>query len=127
MKIVTCISVVMALVMSFFAFYCYNESNIARVLEKTGEYRINLLQDQLRDYEIKISTTKTYEDGYRDALLKRLAGNYEDGFRDAVAHYKDGNYQDGYHNAIKQFGKTFLSKSEVDQVKLIQEEEKLSY
>ena len=69
-----------------------------------------ILEDQLRDYEHNFAelrhskqTARTYDDGYRDALLRSVAGNYVDGYEAAKKVYGNGSYRDGYHNAIEQF------------------------
>lgn len=67
----------------------------------------SLLEDQCRDYEFKISNTRTYEDGFKDALIKMNhpeGGTFQEGYEAAKIVFGNGSYADGYHNAIAQFG-----------------------
>lgn len=79
----------------------------------------SLLEDQCRDYEYKLSNTRRYEDGYRDALIKVSvpnAGTFDEGYEAAKLVYGKGTYTEGYHNAIAQFGCTFKPpKNEIEQ------------
>lgn len=63
----------------------------AQALEHSLEIekqRCQLLNDEL----LEIRSRRTYEDGYRDALLKAENSDHASG------------YVDGYHAAIRQFG-----------------------
>jgi len=80
------------------------ESTQTKTMEKLSAKQIDLLKDQLREYEFKLTTARTYEDGYRDAVIRAGGGSYGDGFNAAKSIYENENYADGYHNAIAQFG-----------------------
>ena len=86
-------------------------------IEKRWDYRrleashflqtqqVELLRDECNEYEFQLTNSPTYEQGYRDALLKRSAGNYSDGYKDARMVYdREDKYAQGYHAAIEQFG-----------------------
>lgn len=82
--------------------------------------RLALLQDQLRDYEFKVLEyeNRTYDDGYRDALIRSNAGTFADGYEASKMIYENKSYVDGYHNCLKQFGYVLpvdLNKKLIDQ------------
>jgi hypothetical protein len=84
-----------------------------------SEQKYTIQENQLRDYEnqfrkyqeqnteltFKVNSSKTYEQGYQDALLKldtrNYVGTYSEGFEDAKKAL-GGNYVDGYHKAMSQ-------------------------
>lgn len=67
-----------------------------------AEHRI--LKDEIYEYEQK----PTYENGYKDALIRVGGPNtpsaYQDGWDDAMKVVAEGGYANGYHAAIQQFG-----------------------
>lgn len=65
-----------------------------------------VLQGEVRQMEHTASTAQTYDEGYRDALIRMggdAKGTYADGYAAAVMLYKGKSYTEGYHNAIGQF------------------------
>lgn len=66
--------------------------------------RSAILQDELAE----ISRKPTYEQGYRDAIIRagtpEMPGNYKDGYYAGFLSVADGGYADGYHAAVEQFG-----------------------
>jgi hypothetical protein len=68
------------------------------------EQEIRLLQQELATERAK----PTYDEGFRDALLRRggpnQPGSYKDGYEAAIKLMGNKGYADGYHNAIEQFG-----------------------
>lgn len=81
-----------------------NENARLTMDDSIRQHQLNLLQDQLREYEFKISSAPTYNQGYKDALVKIQFGTYKDGYEAAQTVYQTGSYENGYHNAIEQFG-----------------------
>lgn len=74
-----------------------------------AEHRI--LKDEIYQKERALAERPTYEQGYKDALVRvggpQTPGAYQDGWDDAMKIYgTDNGYADGYHAAIKQFGYT---------------------
>jgi hypothetical protein len=73
-----------------------------------AEHRI--LKDELYQKERALADRPTYEQGYKDALVRvggpQTPGAYQDGWDDAMKVYADKGYADGYHAAIQQFGYT---------------------
>ena len=74
-----------------------------------AEHRI--LKDEIYQKERALAERPTYEQGYKDALVRvggpQSPGAYQDGWDDAMKIYASENsYADGYHAAIKQFGYT---------------------
>lgn len=70
-----------------------------------------LLKDQLKELEYRLSeniSRPSYEEGYRDAILRmgspQQPGAYRDGYEAAIKALGSNNYAEGYHTAIKQFG-----------------------
>lgn len=111
-----------------------NISEARGLLYETEGARARLLQDDL--YEI--SFKPTYQEGYRDAVIRAgtptHSGAYKDGYYAAFLALGDSNYADGYHAAILQFGypKTDVPPSsakvaaERERRKLLEEFEKYS-
>jgi len=66
-----------------------------------------LLRDELGQLR-----TRTYDDGYRDAIIQiggpSHSGSFKDGYDAATRVFLNKDYADGYHAAIKQFGYTGL-------------------
>lgn len=66
--------------------------------------RAALLQDEVGE----LSRRPTYEQGYRDAIIRAGTpegpGNYKDGYFAGFLAVGDAGYADGYHAAIEQFG-----------------------
>lgn len=61
-----------------------------------------ILEQEVRELENK----PTYEDGYKDAIVRSSGswgGDYQAGFRDAYKLLDGKSYADGYHEAIAQF------------------------
>jgi hypothetical protein len=87
--------------------YCLKqdrEIDRLRTVAEVSEKQHAFLQDRYHDLEYKNLTAKTFEDGYREALLKSTNGTYADGYEAAQIVYGSSSYEDGYHNAISQFG-----------------------
>ena len=111
-----------------------NFSEARGLLYETEASRSRLLQDDL--YEI--SSKPTYQEGYRDAVIRAgtptHSGAYRDGYYAAFLALGDTSYADGYHAAILQFGypKTDVPPSsakvaaERERRKLLEEFEKYS-
>lgn len=98
-------------------FLAYNTWTTQRENQKLGlqnvlyqaEHRI--LKDEIYQKERALADRPTYEQGYKDALVRvggpQAPGAYQDGWDDALKIYGTENgYADGYHAAIKQFGYT---------------------
>ncbi len=66
--------------------------------------RAQLLDDEISELRSK----PTYEEGYRDAVIRagapENASAYKDGYDAALIAVGDASYAEGYHAAIKQFG-----------------------
>lgn len=75
-----------------------------RAVVAVSEKQHAFMQERFSDLEFKAMTAKTFEDGYREALLKSTTGTYADGYEAAQIVYGSSSYEDGYHNAISQFG-----------------------
>lgn len=107
MKTFAAFTTVTVLVLSFlYVKLSFETERIKTVLAIEAKQNV-LLQNLCRDYEYKISITKTYDDGYRDALVKMsnpTSGNFQEGFEAAKLVYGSGSYTEGYHNAVAQFG-----------------------
>lgn len=95
----------------------YNAWTVQKENQKLGlqnviyqaEHRI--LKDEIYQKERALADRPTYEQGYKDALVRvggpQTPGAYQDGWDDALKIYGTENgYADGYHAAIKQFGYT---------------------
>ncbi|MEI8270803.1 MAG: hypothetical protein WCG45_05565 [bacterium] len=63
----------------------------------------------LKDEVTELDRRPTYENGYKDALIRKGGpndkGDYQNGWEDAMKlATKDSSYADGYHQAIQQYG-----------------------
>jgi hypothetical protein len=94
-----------AFLVSGYQLYKYSSENQQLILSNViyrAEHR--LLKDEISELERK----PTYEQGYKDALIRsggpQNSGNYQDGWDDAMKVAGEGHYSDGYHAAIQQFG-----------------------
>lgn len=63
----------------------------------------------LKDEVTELDRRPTYENGYKDALIRKGGpndkGDYQNGWEDAMKLVtKDSTYADGYHQAIQQYG-----------------------
>lgn len=70
---------------------------------------INQAENRVLKAEIhSLEGKPSYEEGYKEALLKagrpNSPGAYQDGYEAALKIIGDGGYVEGYHTAIKQFG-----------------------
>jgi hypothetical protein len=81
------------------------DNSSLKLLNMLQYQEIELMRDECREYQFKLTSNPTYEEGYKAALLRRNNGSYSDGYEDAKIVY-DGsnNYTQGYHAAITQFG-----------------------
>lgn len=97
----------------YYAFKTDWEKTKLQTLNMLQERQIELMRDECREFEYKLSTMPSYEEGYKDALIKRNAGSYADGYADARKIFdSSNNYTAGYHAAVTQFG--FLKEIEKD-------------
>jgi hypothetical protein len=88
------------------------------VVHKKAESEFRLLQEViviergrsaiLQDELAEMSRRPTYDQGYRDAIIRagtpQAPGAYQDGYRAAFAALGDNSYAEGYHAALEQFG-----------------------
>jgi hypothetical protein len=91
----------------------YNQELKLKCVLSDAECRV--LQGEVRQMEYKASTTQTYDEGYRDALIRMggdAKGSYADGYAAAEKLYKGQSYTDGYHNAIGQFAASWSNPGE---------------
>ena len=82
------------------------------VVESNKNFTIKELfaaENRLLKDEIYAERSKpTYENGYRDAILRAGSptgtGSYRDGWEACAKLYTDGSWTSGYHTALEQFG-----------------------
>lgn len=96
---------VIALVVSIVQFMKTREEN-QRLLFSNTVFVVE--QRILKDEISTLNRKPTYEQGYRDALVRiggpTQPGAYQDGWEAAMKVVGEGTYADGYHSAIQQFG-----------------------
>jgi len=89
-----------------FSVYKQFETNQVRYENTTLRFENSMLTNEVRAME----TAPSYDDGYRDAVIKlggpQSSGSYQDGWNAAVKVLASNTYAEGYHTAIKQFGYT---------------------
>lgn len=122
------VGAIFCIIASGFLVYRFDQENFRlRCHNEFKDNQIRLLEDQLRDYEFKISSRPTYEAGYRDALVKSESGTYDDGFEAAKVLYKTGGYDVGYHNAIQQHSPTWMRPMSKKELEIMQEKIELGW
>lgn len=60
------------------------EINALKIQEKFYQYQNRLLVDQIREYEYKAITNRTYEDGLTQGLVRSANVGYVDGYHAAM-------------------------------------------
>ena len=103
-KFFGCTTFVLAVVCSYMGHVIINESNRFFLMRDVYSTENRLLKDELYTERSK----PTYEQGFRDAVVRagipNGSGAYRDGFEAAKKFYADGTWANGYHTAIEQFG-----------------------
>lgn len=88
------------------AFINVNYNQELKLKNVLSEAECRVLAGEVRQMEHTASTAQTYEEGYRDAIIRmggEAKGTYTDGYAAATTLYRSANYADGYHAAIDQF------------------------
>ena len=88
------------------AFINVNYNQELKLKNVLFEAECRVLAGEVRQMAHTASTAQTYEEGYRDALIRmggEAKGTYADGYAAATTLYRSANYADGYHAAIGQF------------------------
>ena len=84
--------------------FVQRENHKLSFMNWTYQAEHRLLKDEIRELEQK----PTYENGYKDALIKmggpQNPGPFQDGWEAAMKVVGYGSYTTGYHTAIQQFG-----------------------
>ena len=95
----------------FLGFDAYNtRHNIEnlKIINYAELERSKLLTDELNEIKYECLTKPTYNEGYRDAIIRigtpTQAGAYRDGYYAAFLTIGSASYADGYHAAISQYG-----------------------
>lgn len=93
-----------ALVTSGFAYNLNQQNQQLSLKGMIYEAENRLLQQEVRELQYKQQTSRTYDDGYNDALARMGShqGTYLDGWLAAEKIYRDKTYVDGYHAATEQ-------------------------
>lgn len=77
---------VLALLFSFGLNYSQRgEINAMRLEQKLYQSENRLLKDQIQEYAYKATTTRTYEEGLTDGLMRARNIGYTDGYHAAIA------------------------------------------
>lgn len=91
--------------------FIYNvkqENQRLQLLTIINQAENRVLKSEIHSLERAAETKPTYEDGYKEALLRagrpNHPGAYQDGYEAALKVVGDGSYSEGYHTAIRQFG-----------------------
>jgi len=113
-------SLIFCAVMAYVTWRVQRENQKLSIVNTIFEHEHRIIKDgmeELREKIIEYKEKPTYDQGYKDALVKlggpQNAGSYQEGWDDATKAYGifervDGklSYADGYHAAINQFGYT---------------------
>lgn len=108
-------TLVLVVVASYMGHVLINESNRFVLMRDIYSAENRILKDELYTERSK----PTYENGYRDAIVRAGFpsgnGSYKDGFDAARKLYGDGSWATGYHTAIEQFGwKNEINNARID-------------
>lgn len=68
-----------------FNYYQSGEINAMKLQEKLYQCENRLLLDQLREYEYKASSSRTYEEGLMEGLVRSANVGYKDGYHAAMS------------------------------------------
>ena len=60
------------------------EMKKAILLNDLADHRNNLLYDQLQEMEIKVSTNRSYDEGFADAMVRSQSVEYVNGYHAAM-------------------------------------------
>lgn len=84
------------------------ENQKYQLLTVINQAENRVLKDEIRSLERAADSKPSYEDGYKEALIRAgrptNPGAYQDGYEAAMKIIDNGGYAEGYHAAIKQFG-----------------------
>lgn len=89
--------------------YTLYRNHLANQENDRMAFSISLYQSEIRilEQEIREKTNcPTYDDGYKDAILRSCGnwgGDYQAGWRDAYKLLDGRSYSDGYHACLEQF------------------------
>lgn len=79
-----------------------------KILGDAETQRSQLLYDELNEIKYDYLMKPTYNEGYRDAIIRMgtptQPGSYRDGYYAAFLALGNSGYSDGYHAAIAQYG-----------------------
>jgi hypothetical protein len=79
-----------------------------KILSGAETQRSQLLYDELNEIKYDYLMKPTYNEGYRDAIIRmgtpNQPGSYRDGYYAAFLALGNSGYSDGYHAAIAQYG-----------------------
>lgn len=102
---------IMAIIAIALGIYAYNErqeNQRLQFLTIINQAENRVLKAEVHSLERANEGKPTYEDGYKEALLRagrpNGPGAYQDGYEAALKVVGDGSYSEGYHTAIRQFG-----------------------
>lgn len=70
-------------------YYQRGEINALKLQEKLYQCENRLLEDQLREYEYKASSTRTYEEGLTQGLVRSASTGYVDGYHAAMSQVEE--------------------------------------
>lgn len=73
-------------------YYQRGEINAMKLQEKLYQCENRLLEDQLREYEYKATTSRTYEEGLTEGLVRSSSVGYTDGYHAAMAQIEQSKY-----------------------------------
>jgi len=118
-SIIVAVSLILTVISLGTAYRIENENDRLESRTMIEDERTRLLTDQLKDVEGKLREAEfqltirpTYENGYRDALVRSESGSFTDGYAAAKLVFNNATYVDGYHNAIEQFGYGWLTEED---------------
>lgn len=104
---VTVGSLVLSMFMGYQTWSTQQENYRLQFLTDVSVAEHRILKDEIQE----LSYRPTYEQGYKDAIVRlggpQNSGAYQDGWDDAFKIFGDqSGYAEGYHTAIQQFGYT---------------------
>lgn len=90
------------------AYKTRHEIGNLKILGEAESERSKLLTDELNEIKYESLSKPTYNEGYRDAIIRMgtptQPGSYRDGYYAAFTALGNASYADGYHAAIAQYG-----------------------
>lgn len=102
-------SIGICVALAIFSAVTFSQNHTLRYVNAILNGENRLLNDEVGELRYVIHHSRTYEDGFRDAMMRSgEKGTFAEGFNAAKLKYENKSYADGYHAAVDQFGSAWF-------------------